>query len=429
MARVFLNWFLTDQSEKVPFEQKMEEKECILCEDWIRECNAEAHFNHEHGIDNPIVDIHIGGVRVVYDGRFVETDDDDVEGDGADGGKSGADGIVDAVGAAQHKVAEFLDDLLGNVIDKAETNAIVDVKCELAFAKLDADDLWGSLSEADDAVLDTACKNIEMIDGDFDEPFGEDDVKVEPMAQCKEGREVQDRQLGNIAEYVSGQRSFLRAVILSVSGPRTVATNLARQGSFSNLTLCDDAGASINLSVWSEYGQNNVSGLCVGQVVQVRHAQVLSRENLVHDRLDPEVSCVKKLKYVDGVTTIQRLDARFFKNLQEKLHRPYDGNGVEVSLLDIQGPEMLSKYVTVLGEVVEIVANIKVSDTRVMTALTIRDGAVMAKVKVWERQHRTVANSWAVGQKVQLSGLLVEWDHFRGMHCLAGSSRSVFLSM
>lgn len=390
----------------------MEEKECIPCGVWIKKGDVQDHFRKEHGIDNPMVEIDIGCVRVVYDGRFVEAHDVD----------------ADVVGSIQHPVVQILDDLLVKVISRGELDAIVDAKCEAAFARLDSEEMWGSDCETDEKDIDVLCKEMEMSDGEFDVPLVEEDTKIEPVVQCERVAE-QSKKLGNIADYISGQKTFLRAVILSASGPRSVATHKARQGTFSNLTLCDDSGSSINFSVWSEFGQNNVAELSVGQVVQVRGAKVLSRQNSVHDKFDPEVSTVHKLKYVDGVTQIHRLDSQFFENLQKMMHTPYVGNGVQVSLLDIQRPEMLGNLVTVSAQVVEVIGKIKVAEKRVMTAVNITDGAVLAKVKVWEIQHQAVVSSWAVNQKVQLSGLIVEWDQYKGIHCLAASSKSVFLSM
>ena len=112
----------------------MEEKECIPCGVWIKEGDLQAHFINHHGIDNPIVDVHIGCVRVVYDGRFAEAND------------------VGAafVGSIQHPAVQVLDDLLEKVISRGELDAIVDAKCEATFAKLDAEEMWGSDCEADE---------------------------------------------------------------------------------------------------------------------------------------------------------------------------------------------------------------------------------------------------------------------------------------
>ena len=227
-----------------------------------------------------------------------------------------------------------------------------------------------------------------------------------------------------------GGRTNFRAVVVNRAGPRAVAGG---RHTLTTFTLMDHQHDTVNLTVWSsagaeaEYLEQNYH---VGTVVVVRDAMVKLRTGSVEESYDPVVTSPLKLKFSMGRSSLEIISGReeVAELHQTMLTAPPrllpDTKGI--ALDDIRGPQKNGKFVSLYVAVL-VVKPVQLTNGRPVREVRVMDTTAGNGVfKLWETEHIAMAGSWQPRATIlRLADVLVEFDFYRGINVISGSSRSI----
>lgn len=220
-----------------------------------------------------------------------------------------------------------------------------------------------------------------------------------------------------------GTSVVLRGLVIARAGPKRLT-----KAFLTTITLRDEKLETINLTVWSntELQATHVDQLCrVGFVLDVAQPSVLPKTNCREESYDPVTSSRLKLKF-NQRSRLQLVTRTEAEQLHQSLATPYYLGLETLSLEAIRAPEMRGQYCSLLVSIQSMKPQFEVNGRQVKEVRVFDDSHDAGIMKLWEQEQRRVAEAWQSRDTVVLlSNVLIEFDPYRGINVIAGSSRSV----
>ena len=166
----------------------------------------------------------------------------------------------------------------------------------------------------------------------------------------------------------------------------------------------------------------------VGKVFDVVDMSVTHKTNSNEERYDPFTTSTVKMKFIQGRSRMEQVpDCSGTLELLAALADPLPAPGLEQhSLLEVREPRLRGLFCNILA-CVRFVGEVKVANGRPVREVRLADQTSDTGVlKLWEPEQIRLAGGWIPRNTVVfLANMLVEFDPYRGINVLAGSSRSV----
>ena len=415
--------------------QSYREVECNLCENWLKEVNFESHlFDHHESEDCSDA---MGEAREVLAGFHLDV------GVGADvdvGKNIGKELVIECIEKAISQVQKKLNNWFDDSFDENNVMEVEDEWFESQMAGEDENDAGGEDDKEEEEPLKS--KEVAIEEEERRKLMKNDGIEV--MEQIVGGaggssgvmeKVNSTAAAGTIDKYLDGRSSFIRGLVVAKSGPKMVKSKFTGQyrGHHTNLTIKDENGESANVTIWSEL-QLEVNILekefHSGDVVQIRCAAVVDKVDAKHGHLDPNVTTEKRLRYVNGKTSLKKVDRASFKGYKTEVVKPYLENGVPVTFDKVVKKEVgLGMLVSFFGFVKEVTHELKVAPGQTMTSVLVTDGANDMKMMLWEEDQKRSAKKLDLGQQIHCSGVKVQIDTYKKICCFTGTSKTVLTSM
>ena len=227
-----------------------------------------------------------------------------------------------------------------------------------------------------------------------------------------------------------GASLTVRGLVRARAGPRLVVQG-ARSSHITTVTLMDENEDTVNLIIWSNTeGEAGVLEQMakIGVVLDVVRPSIVSLSGQAVEKNDPVTSSRLRLKFVAAKSMLKVVQEPEASMLAHLVTVPYKAAGLpSLALKDIRAPERRGEFVSIVAAVQCVMPEV-VTNGQTVRGIRIFDCVTATAVlKLWEPEQRRVASSWVPRHSVLLlSNVLIEFDSYRGIHVLAGSSRSVF---
>ena len=232
-----------------------------------------------------------------------------------------------------------------------------------------------------------------------------------------------------VANLRSGASLTVRGLVKARAGPRLVVQG-ARSSHITTVTLMDENEDTVNLLIWSNTeGEAGVLEQMakVGAVLDVVKPAIVALSGQAVEKNDPVTSSRLRLKFVTAKSLLKVVKEPEASVLAHLVMVPYKAAGLpSLALQDIRAPERRAQFVTILAAVQCVMPEVVTNGQTVREVRLFDCDTATAVLKLWEPEQRRVASSWVPRHSVLLlSNVLIEFDVYRGINVLAGSSRSV----
>ena len=232
-----------------------------------------------------------------------------------------------------------------------------------------------------------------------------------------------------IADLCPGNSQSMRGIVRARAGPRAMVMG-GRACHLTTVTFMDESEDSICLVIWSNTDQEAgflEQTVREGCVLDVLLPSVFALTGRSAEKNDPVTSSRFRMKFVTSKSQLKVVTGPPASLLSHLVRVPFRAASLALLVLEeVKSPMMRGKFCSLVAAVQCSLPEVVVNGQTVREVRLFDADSDTALIKLWESEQRRVAGGWVPRETVLLlSNVLVEFDAYRAINVLAGSSRTV----